>query len=282
MKITSFEYWAVRIFLLLTLAFAWYNPFYDNSLMVLEESSKKALESLGLLEALFLSAKAVGSIHFPLVAGAFNGAAESIEKSSFYLSLGNVLLLFQLILLKVTHAKVIIIALGVVWCLSISKQLEVLMFKILLLGVFVNPGLSIFTASVYWLEQQAQIKSVNTLHQDLQLVHQDYMKKEAERKEKLATRKAKQLAKDKQRGKDHLTFFQKAGDAIDKKVSNTTLHLSEDFKLTEKSIQFAAKKAAIVAINFLTSALFLYLFLPLAYGVLAYLLIGALFKLSGW
>ena len=252
------------------LVFAWFNPFYDHAAITLEESTERSLKSLAILEDLHLITKASSSVHIPIVSGRFEGAAESIRSATKYLSIATIAGMVNEMLLKISHLKIFIFAMLGIWLFTIIHRWRTMAFKVLWLGLLINPGLSVFTHGIHWIDQEIRITDKDSLHDALQKIHEDFSKKEEARKKKLTARRNAQLARDKKRGKDKLTFFQKVGDDVGKDVGNAALHLEEDFAITGKAIHFATKKIKTMIINYFTSMLLLSFLLPVGYLFICY------------
>ncbi len=262
---------------LVLLAFAWQNPYYKAAGKTLEEGSKRSLESLAVLEDLHLITKATASVHIPIVSGRFEGASQSLENAMKYLSIASITSVVNLMLLKISHLRVFLYGMLGLFGLALFKKYSTMARKLLWLCLLVNPGLSVFTHAMHWVDEEVQITQKDSLHAELQMIHKDFTKKEKVRKKKVAARKKKQLARDKKRGRDKLTVFQRVGDDIGNGVSNVGMHLEEDFEITGKTIHFAIKKVKTMVINYFTSVLILSFLLPVGYLFLCYQFIKAAF-----
>ena len=272
--------YGVLLLLLGILIFAWYNPLYTRSLSELEKASEKSIENLAILESLYLVSEASSSVRLPFISGIFEGASKSINSALEYLLLGVIILLAQLIILKITHSKVVLVLLMVLWVIALFKKRKTLAYQFLIFGLFLNPGLSIFASGISYIDHKLQISGPESLHSQLTLIHSDFMKKEQKREEELKQRKEQQMKQDSLKGKDHLTLIQRIEDKVEERAPQIGLHFEEDFRLTKKAIQFAAKKIRQLVVNYLTSVLILYLLLPLLYFVLAIVTVKSLFTTS--
>lgn len=259
------------------LLFAWFNPITDSALSVLEDDAAKGMESLAIMESIYLMAKSGASVNIPLVSGTFDGSAETMQTAISYLSISNVAIVTNLLLMKLAHAKIIVLALALVWVASWWGKHERFLLKILMVGFLVNPGLDLYTLAIAQLDKEVKFDQQDTLHDQIQLVHNDFEKKEAMRKKELEARKEKQLEKNKAKGKDHLTFGQKIEDAVAGVSSSAALHVAEDYRLTKQAVKFAAQKSLELVLNAFTSVIFMYILLPLGYLWMAYHLISYLF-----
>lgn len=256
----------------LLVVFAWFNPLYHDVLAIFEEDSKKSLDSVLLLESLSLMAKAASSIKIPLISGIFQGAAETIEKVSGYLAISSITILVNTMLLKITHSKFIVVSMGIVLILAYFDKWRAIAVKVLLVAFLLNPGLSIYTKAVHFIDQQVQFSDKDQFHSQLRLIHDDYKQKEEQQKKEQQARKQKQLQKDEASGKHKLTLFQKLGDDVRNTASHVG-HIAEDFRLTKEAIKFAAKKLMVLVLNYFTTVIFMYIVLPIGYLFLGYLLI---------
>lgn len=266
-----------HLILLCVLIFAWFNPFYDGVLKALEASTLKATESLVLLEELYLMTKAAASVKIPIISGTFGGASDSLSKINEYLGLATIALMLNVLLVKMTHFKVVLIGLGVVWAYSFYGKRRALAHKILLIGLFANPGMSLYTQVTVALTKHIHLDTKTSLHAQLQLIHQDYQRKEQARQKKMTARKAAQLAKNKKKGRDHLTIIQKAEDAVVDKVGKAGEHIAEDFALTKKSIRLAVKNLRPLIIEYLTYTFFVNILLPLSHLAFSYFMLLRIF-----
>ncbi|MFA0963678.1 hypothetical protein AB9P05_17870 [Roseivirga sp. BDSF3-8] len=260
------------------LLFAWFNPLVDGTLATLGQDAANALESLALLESLYLLAESGASVKLPLVSGTFEGAAETLQQAIQYLSVANIAIAVNLLLAKLAHAKGLLVLLVLAWVASFWKRHQTLFYKVLMIGFLLNPGLDIYTYFINSLDAEVQLDAQDRLHQEITLVHNDYVQKEEMRKKELQARKEKQLAKDKEKGKDHLTLVQKVEDTVTGVAESGVVHLAEDYRLTKKAIKFAASKALELVLNAFTSILFMYILLPLGYLYVAYKFIEYLFE----
>lgn len=258
------------------LVFAWFNPLYQDARKTLNEGTGKALESLAILEDLHLIAEASASVKIPVISGTFVGASKSLESATKYLTLATIASLVNEFLLRISHLKAFILLLLGVWLLSLFKKYRLYGGKLLLIGLLINPGLSLFTSTIHWIDQEIKITQKESLHAELTLIHKDFTKKEEARQKKVQARKQRQLDRDKKRGRDKLTLGQRIGDGIRDGVSAVGLHLEEDFDITSKTIHFATKKIKTLIVNYFTATFMLSFFLPIAYLYTGYRVLKAL------
>jgi len=255
------------------LLFMWFNPFSRKAFTVLESDAINCSESLATLEGLYLFSEAGASVKLPIVSGSFQGASNTLQKAIQYLYIADVVVVFDLFILKVTHAKVIAFLMSVLWVLSFWEKRRKLFTRALIICFCLNPELSIYTVFVDYIDQEVQLSNQDKLNQELSWIHHDYEMKEKKREEEFQARKEAQLKEDEQKGKRHLSVVQKVEDGIDHVVTKGGIHLVEDFRLTKKTMEFAAKKSLELVLNAFSSILFMYLLLPVGYLWITYRLI---------
>ncbi|MGB3182866.1 MAG: hypothetical protein WBB45_15855 [Cyclobacteriaceae bacterium] len=252
------------------LLLAWFNPLKDTTLQILEDEAAKALESLAVLEGIYIMAESAASSRIPLVSGTFEGAATTLQEAISYLSMANVAIAANLLLTKMVHTKVIVISFVLLWLGTFWKKHQAMFLKVLIIGFLLNPGLDIYAHTLNTLNREAKFDSQETLHSQLQLMHKDYAQKEDMRQKEVQDRKEKQLQKNAAQGKDHLTFGQKVEDAVVNTATSGVQELEEDYRLTRTSVKFIAKQSLELVLNAFTSILFMYVLLPIGYLWLAY------------
>lgn len=258
--------------------FAWVNPLFQQVHIILESDATKSLESLALLESLYLMATAGASIKLPIISGIFQGASETMKDAIQYLSIANVAIALNLLILKITHAKVVLVGLSIIWLLSFRKNWSMVLVKILIIGLFLNPGLSLCTVSINYIDKEMKNDAQDKLRNQLQDIHKDYQQKEEKRKQEIESRKKAHFQEDKANGKDHLGPGQKIKDGVLGTISDAGLHVEEDFRLTKKAISVAAKKSLELVLNAFTTVLLMYFLLPVGYLWVGFRLFKSMFS----
>ncbi len=173
-------------------------------------------------------------------------------------------------LLTTSKTPLFPILIALMWIISLRKPLGAMAWKLLFLSACINPGVGLFTFAGQQVTHKLITTSHDSFHTQLQQIHHDYLQKEKARQQKIALRNKRELEKDKQKGKNHLTLAQQAGNHLSDFSSDVGLHLAEDFKLSTKAIRFAAGKLIAPLIGYLASIIFIYFLLPTAYLLTAY------------
>ncbi len=280
-KLKAWTQWLAPLLIpLLLIVLTWTNPLYKQANKYLETSTTKSAESLAILEDLYLITKASASVKIPIVSGRFEGASRSLHTANKFIALATMAGLANVLLLKLSHLHVFHFALAGILLACLIPKLRLRWIKVLWLLLIINPGLSLFTVGIHWADQKLEITEKDSLHAELQKIHQDFTKKEEARKKKVQARKTRQLDRDKKRGKDHHTLLQKVGDGIGNDVGNAVLHVEEDFAITGKAIHFASKRIKVMVVNYFTSILLLSFLLPITYLLICYRFIKINFPLE--
>ena len=263
----------------LLILFAFVNPFYKEALAIYEKDLEAASKSLVLVEGLYVLAKSSTSVKLPGISGVFDAAANNLSTVSNYLSVTLVAISINLMLLKLTHFKGILLLIGILWIATFFSKKRKVLLHIMILILLINPGISLYATAMEAIDQRIHFSDRSDFHEKLALIHHDYLQKEQQKEDALQKRKAAQLKKNKAKGKDGLSRVQKAGDAIEKKADLLGGHIAEDFRLTKEAIHFAAKRLLELSVQFLSAIIFNYILIPLGYLFIVYRVASRFFGL---
>lgn len=258
------------LWILPILVFSWISPLHQQARKETSAYVEIATDCLELLGGLSLAAEAMSSSRIPFISGVFSAANRTLDENKHYLSYAAAAILLNDLLVKLLNHHLVMLVIGLIWILSWIQLNSKFWWRMLLLAIFINPGFSIFITSVHAMDKAIGITSKDALHQALTNIHHDYQEKEKARLKKVEARKKKQLTRDREKGRDHLTGLQKLADGSEAVVSEAGLHLAEDFKLTVKSIQLAAKKLPSMIISFFVGMLLICHFFPAMYVLSIY------------
>ncbi|WP_162555679.1 hypothetical protein [Reichenbachiella versicolor] len=269
-----------HIGLLVMVALAWFNPFYANTIESLDRSVEKATESLVLLEDLYLLSKSASSSKIPLISGTFDGASEALSEISHYLTIATVGLLANDLLVRITHYKLVVLVMLVLWVFTFYGRYKEQAHRLLVMFLFFNPGMSIYTMVLVEFTEKINLNEKTSLNAQVQCIYDDYAKKEELRKKKVAERRQAQLNKDKTKGKNHLSLLQKTEDAAINKIGGAEESISKDFTMTVKSIKLAVKNLKPLVLEHFTITLFVNVLIPVGHLLISYLLLMRVFKVN--
>ncbi|MEQ8909353.1 MAG: hypothetical protein RIC95_09180 [Vicingaceae bacterium] len=270
--------WLSLCLFLLILAFL--PQLYQNSFSFLEQTSEKALLSLGLWAELNTAAYSAASLKIPLVSGSFQGTAALLTQGFQYLELANLLIGVQLVLLSLSQSVILKVLLLLFIGMQFFEKHRSFAIKMLLLFFLVNPGLPLYTQLVKYLSQEAELDLGGKLKAELTQTHADFLEKKKAQEKKLSQRKSKQLKQREEKGKDELSFVQKAEDKVISSTDKVEDDLSLAFKDAFQVLKGALSNLIQLAVNLVVHFLLLFIVLPFLYFFLGYKLLYYLFPTS--
>ena len=221
------------------------------------------------------------SSSIPLIEGYATVSITDLNKISNYLTVSQVLLKIQSLVLMVTNLKLFKI-IPLIFCIGLFfKSIKTIAFKLIIVSLLVCPGLSIYTSGVHGL-----LKSINgihlgvDLHQKLKETRNTFLQKEDALKTHQQQVKDHQLAKAKAKGKDRIGFFKRAEDAVVNTVENVAVKVKMDVKLVEEVLLINTERLFIDLIKLLSNIILLGIILPLLYFYGINVTIKQLFQLN--
>lgn len=286
-KITSF-------LLAFALLFACFNPFYVSVLKELETLATHSFDTLVLLEELLIAVKTLGRSKIPLLSSFFSSNADSLQNITQFVSYSTLCLTAELFLVKLFQSKLVIGALAIIWLFSFHKKKGIIASRIVLIGLLLNPGLSMVTMGLTMLYNETHFSTTSNIHQEVALFHKDYLAKENKIKQNIQNKEEVQLERDakvkpkkdtvisdslftdslaeeqwpeeeENKKEVKLTVFQKDMDELKEKTDNVATHASMDYAILKKTLKMANKNLIPLSINYFMAILFLHILLPMGY-----------------
>ena len=250
---------------LILLIVAILTPFHNTLILYLETLISKATLSLGVLIDLKSLAEAGGTSKLILVAGASENITELLATSIKYLSWSDILLSVQLLLIKLTGSallkfSIVLNIIGTFFsnCRSIATKLLLFLFVL-------NPGLPAFVSGVKYISAEMKFNDADTLHKQLEKLHNKYKEKEFSYEYFEKLRNEKQLSKAEKSGKTKLNFFTRLGDAAEDDVHLVAEHIEEGVSQLLILLKSASKTIIIETLNLFSSVVIQFLLLPFVF-----------------
>ncbi|RZS99033.1 hypothetical protein [Aquimarina brevivitae] len=247
------------------IALSFYGYFHQQATDFLTKVSGRISESSDFITVINKGLSYVASLNIPVVDGYATDVEKDLTKVSNYLTIAHILVKLQVLLLKLSNMMFFkILALVLIVGLFFEKHKKTA-FKLLMICLLINPGLSIYVNLIHKTATVTKLNLGVDLHQKLSEIKLDFTKKEQELKDKQDKRKAKQLAAAEKKGKDHISFFKKAEDAVLDTVEDAGAKVKEEVKLAEEIVTIDTESLLVHLVNLITAIALLYLLLPLLY-----------------
>ena len=191
-------------------------PIASIALNYLTDTSEKMLASLVIVADLNILAGSVESSRIPILSGTAKGLSETLSDTFNYLTMSNILVFIQIVLVKLSKSWFIkILSLLLVAALFL-KRYNITVTKILILVLMINPGLPVYVNAIHYLQQAAQLDPGLSLHEELAQTREKFEaqkdillpKKPQIKKQKTTTDEAEReenSGRDKKPEKEHVT-----------------------------------------------------------------------------
>lgn len=254
---------------------SFFNPFYTSSLSFEEKAAKEITESILILEEIETLTIPLAE-NIPFLKSWAHTYETDFDKLLNYLNFADLLMLFQLGLLKLSEWWLFKAVLVFAFVGLFLNQTKAMSKNILIIGLMITPGLGIYTQFMSGISNQMEIDLGANLKSHLQATKDSISSKKAVNKESLDSLESIQKA----RHKGKLTFFDDIKDEaikVSDKISEEVYKLGKDLL---DIIRFASNHGLELAISLLSNILIIFGILPLLFWYLISLALKRLFNTS--
>ncbi|WP_296697927.1 hypothetical protein [Algoriphagus sp.] len=249
------------------------NPFYSSSITFEDKAAKEISESILILEEIeTLSIPLAENV--PFLKSWAHTYETDFDKLLNYINFANLLMLFQLGLLKLSEWWLFKGILILAFFGLFLNQTKALSKNILIIGLMITPGLGFYTQFMSGISNQMEIDLGADLKSHLQATKDSISSKKAVNKESLDTLESIQKAKHK--GK--LNLINKVEDEVinvSDKVSEEVYKLGKDLL---DILRFGSNHGLELAISLLSNILIIFGILPFLFWYLISLALKRLFN----
>lgn len=261
-----------RIILGVLIAISFTNLFQKSAIEFEEKAAKEIAESILILEEIeSLSIPLAENI--PFLKTWANTYEKDFDKLLSYLNISYLLLLVQFTLLKLSHWWLFKAALVLFFIGLFIPAYRGISFKLLVLGLIISPGLSIYTQFMSAASQQLKLDTGNELKTYLSNTRDSVMVKKTANLAKLDSLESKQRA----RHDGKLNIFNKVEDEVIKlsiDVKSEVEKLGGEFL---DILRYASNHSLGLAVALLSNILILFFVLPILFWYLFSLWLKRLF-----
>lgn len=242
------------------------NYFHDEASEILTIANSKIAESSKFIFDLKKGISFFSSSKIPLIKGYAQVSLTDLNKISSYLTVSQVLLKLQLLILKLANFKLLKI-LPLLLCVGLFlNRFKLIALKLIIVCLFLSPGLSLFTHVIHDITEAINNKELGVdLHQKIETTKEVFFKKEEQLKIHQKNIQNQQLLNAEAAGKKRISAFKRVEDKVVNVVEKTALKIKEDTQLIEEVILINTEKLLLHLIQFLSSLLLLVVILPLLY-----------------
>ena len=242
------------------------NYFHDEASETLTIANSKIAESSKFIFDLKKGISFFSSSKIPLIKGYAQVSLTDLNKISSYLTVSQVLLKLQLLILKLANFKLLKI-LPLLLCVGLFlNRFKLIALKLIIVCLFLSPGLSLFTHVIHDITEAINNKELGVdLHQKIETTKEVFFKKEEQLKIHQKNIQNQQLLNAEAAGKKRISAFKRVEDKVVNVVEKTALKIKEDTQLIEEVILINTEKLLLHLIQFLSSLLLLVVILPLLY-----------------
>ncbi len=242
------------------------NYFHDEASEILTIANSKIAESSKFIFDLKKGISFFSSSKIPLIKGYAQVSLTDLNKISSYLTVSQVLLKLQLLILKLANFKLLKI-LPLLLCVGLFlNRFKLIALKLIIVCLFLSPGLSLFTHVIHDITEAINNKKLGVdLHQKIETTKEAFFKKEEQLKIHQKNIQNQQLLNAEAAGKKRISAFKRLQDKVVNVVEKTALKIKEDTQLIEEVILINTEKLLLHLIQFLSSLLLLVVILPLLY-----------------
>lgn len=251
--------------LILLLFIVFLEPFHTNLIIYLEKQITSITLNLSLLIELKAFASTSSSSHLPLISGTSVSIADTLSTAIHYLSWSDILVTAQLILITLSKSIILKITLIIALVGSFISKYRILSLKLIVLLLFINPGLPAYVSGVKYLTKEAKLDLGTDLTQELQNAHANYNKRVQENKSQEETRNQIQLKKVELEGKSKVSSLKRLEDKASDDIKKVDDKVIEGISDAYQVLKGATKEITIKSINLLTSILIQFILLPFLY-----------------
>lgn len=248
---------------LILVLFALFDVFYQGALLFLSNSSTLALTNLSLVTGLKIL---IGGV--PLL----KGSAEIVDKIFNFFVIINGVLLFQLILLKISQLLLIKLLLVGTWALTLFEKTKKWAVKLLILLLFINPGLSLSVHITNYFTQAAQLENGTLIKAHIENIQKEPVNQKSS--DKNAQNPAPVKTDQDIKQKSFLTIIAEFLIKTFNKVKN---FIVEAFTKAQTFVGESILKLLELAINYFITVILLFVIMPFVYFFLFYWLLNKLF-----
>lgn len=261
LKANSVFYLTITFLIVLTIV----DPFQLHLVAYLENILSSITICLEILFDLKSVVEAGASSKLVFLAGSSENIADTLSSGIRYLSWSELLISLQILLVKITSTVYIKLFVILAFFGTFLINYRSISTKILVVLLFVNPGLPAFITSVKYMAQELKLDYSKPLAADLNKVHEKYKQKELNYEAFKKNRDLKQLKNNESKGESKLNFFQKVEDTSEDDLHHLANDIEEGIGELVLIIKTASKKLVIATINIFTSVALQFLLLPLLF-----------------
>lgn len=257
----------VFIFSCILIGISFSTTMATNGEFFLLQVSDKLLSVLKSITEIKSLAAATTTSHIPLISGSAQSIAETFNKISNYVILSNIFVLIQIVLLSLSQLLIIKICLIASLAASFIKKTHTLALRILIILLFINPGMPIYLNILNSISKHTQINMVETFKTELDKTHKEFSNKHIQQ-----TQHESKLKKE--------NLLEKAGEEIVDVAEKIGGHIIQDFKFFTDFTKNLGVAFLNKSIKLFVAHIVLFLLLPLLYIYIFLLLLHKLFNFS--
>ncbi len=242
------------------------NYFSNNVLNTITEASDKISEST---KAISIMTKGIGFFYSSKVNGLegfVKVTIDELDKVSDYLTVANILLEIQELILKFSNLLIVKL-LPLLFLIGFYiKRFKTISLKLLMYSLLICPGLSIFTQIIHEVPKIMNEASLGkNLHTELKTIEQEFQEKQDKLKAHQKKVKERQLSKAKAKGREDIGFIKRTEDAIVNSVENTALKVEKEAKIIKETFIIDTEKLLLYLVKLISMVILLVVLLPLFY-----------------
>jgi hypothetical protein len=246
---------AVYAVLLILVFFSTTGLLFNASSEFLKDTLNLSLSNLGLVTGIKILS---GTVDF------LKGIQDIVEKIFNYFLAINGLILFQATLLKLSNMIFFRVMIILVSFACIFKSLRKISLKILLILLFINPGLQIYVLGVKFISNQANLEMGKSINSELQNISQSM---------NAANKDSGESVSEDTSG---VSFSDRIKNFFSTGINKTKEFLGK----TADNLMKTSNKILELVINYFVSMMILFLILPVIYFLVLYLIFKKFFILN--
>lgn len=252
-----------RWLLAILILFACITSYFAPSLTSMEESLSKSEKDMELIVELLVSANTSSTSEVSTVAMTFDSIAINLHRSLDQLIFASAARSFGIILIHISQSYILLIILFLLWGLYLRLANNQMVKKLLIIGLFINPGFGLFMNMVSLLDKNPTTCYQGQLHDQLTLVHHDYMEKCKIEKMQASNHQVINSITQSQlnTGKN---------ETANSNVVSTINQPTQSLKLNDRALIYASKKLAVPVLIYMVCCFVLFVFMPIVYGFIIF------------
>ncbi|MFC5048481.1 hypothetical protein ACFSTE_14075 [Aquimarina hainanensis] len=265
---------------ILLVLLSFHGHYHDKATACVKEVSSRMSESSTFITVIKKTISYVASEGIPVIKGYASNTVEDLTKIGDYLTVTEILIKIQTLLLAIFNLTIFKLIPLVFIVGLFLKNYKTIAFKLLLISLFLTPGLSIYVNTIHSIAIAVKIDLGIDLNKKLSETKATFAQKETALKEHQKAIKDKQLEEAKSKGKKKISFLKRAEDAVVNTVEDIGLKVEKDFKIAEEIVLLNTELLLQHLVNLFTSIILLYFILPIFYFYLINLILKSLFQFS--